>query len=346
MFISLTIFITISINTGTMLDGISPTVQVALTCDVLSAWQAITNGTVDNTAKRRQKYWKDWCQYCRLWGYTPFLTNKTSLECSIVTTAFAARVRTGYFGNGKTIKVGSVTEALGAISTSCQLAGQPSPVHKAHETYLLPVARLVEGMRRIDPPAVPQLAIPVSVPIHMLATAQQSTKPLDHAVGDLAIIAFFFLLRIGEYTRPALDLRTNKPRKNAKRTVEFRIGEIGFWKNGKILPRNSPLHTLLTADEVTLKITNQKNGTMGQVIHHKSTNNPYDCPVQAVARRVHHILSNNGTSASCICDYFTPTVGWRHVRPSDLRTALNTAVLEMDLKNNGIDISLISLHSF
>jgi hypothetical protein len=180
----------------------------------------------------------------------------------------------------------------------------------------------------------------------MLARAQQSTIPLDHAVGDLAIIAFFFLLRIGEYTRPALDLRTNKPRTNAKRTVEFRIGDIGFWKAGQILPRKSSLQTLLTADEVTLKITNQKNGTMGQVIHHKSTNNPVDCPVQAVARRVHHILSHNGTSESCLCDYFTSTVGWRHVRPADLRTALNTAVLELDLKNNGIDVSLISLHSF
>jgi hypothetical protein len=95
---------------------------------------------VDKTAKRRQKYWEDWRQYCRLWGYSPFLATNNPLECSIIATVFAARARTGYFGNGKTIKVGSVTEALGAISTSCQLAGQPSPVYKAHEIYLLPVA--------------------------------------------------------------------------------------------------------------------------------------------------------------------------------------------------------------
>ena len=329
-----------------MLDGISPSIQVALTRDVLSAWQTIATGTVDNTAKRRQKYWKDWCNYTKLWGYSPFLTHNNSLECSIVITAFAARVRTGYFGNGKAIKVGSVTEAIGAISTSCQLAGQPSPVHKTHETYVLPVARLVEGMRRADPPAVPQLAIPVAVPKHMLATGQTLNNPLDLAIGDLAIIAFFFLLRIGEYTRPTVDIRTNKPKINAKRTVQFRISDIGFFKNSKILPRRSPLKLLLTADEVTLKITNQKNGAMGQVIHHKATNDPTDCPVQAVARRVHHILENNGNSHSCICDYFTPTVGWRHVRPTELQIALQRAVLALDLKSNGIDVSLISLHSF
>ena len=167
---------------------------------------------------------------------------------------------------------------------SCQLAGQPSPVHKAHETYVLPVARLVEGMRRLDAPAVPQLAIPVAVPKRILATAIQRNTPLALAVGDLSIIAFFFLLRIGEYTRAPIDPRMKKQKTNAKRTVQFHVGDIGFFKDGKILPRNSPLNILITADEVTLKITNQKNGTMGQVIHQQATDNPTDCPVQAVAR--------------------------------------------------------------
>jgi hypothetical protein len=53
---------------------------------------------------------------------------------------------------------------------------------------------------------------------------------------------------------------------------------------------------LLTADKVTLKITNQKNGTMGQVIHQQATGTPSDCPVQAVAQPFHHILSNGGSS--------------------------------------------------
>jgi hypothetical protein len=156
------------------------------------------------------------------------------------------------------------------------------------------VARLVEGMRRLDAPAVPQLAIPVSVVKQILATAKLVDTPLALAVGDLSIIAFFFLLRIGEYTRAPINPRTKKPKTNAKRTVQFHIGDIGFFKKGKILPRKSKLSILLTADEVTLKITNQKNGTMGQVIHQQATGNVRDCPVQAVARRVHHILSNGG----------------------------------------------------
>ena len=59
---------------------------------------------------------------------------------------------------------------------SCQLAGQPSPIHKAHETYILPVTWLVEGMRRLDAPAVPQLALPVAVAKQILALSSFVTK--------------------------------------------------------------------------------------------------------------------------------------------------------------------------
>ena len=201
-------------------------------------------------------------------------------------------------------------------------------------------------MKRLDAPAVPQLAIPVAVPKQIFAEALLIDTPLALAIGDLSIIAFFFLLRIGEYTRAPKDPRTKKPKKNAKRTVQFHIGDIGFFKSGKILSRKSDLKTLLTADEVTLKITNQKNGTMGQVIHQQATGNATDCPVQAVARRVHHILSNGGSSHNCICDYRATPTEWRDVQPAEIRAALHKAVITLDLKSNGIDTKLISLHSF
>ena len=201
-------------------------------------------------------------------------------------------------------------------------------------------------MRRLDAPAVPQLAIPVTVVKYMLTAANSINTPLALAIGDLSIIAFFFLLRIGEYTRAPVDPRTKKPKNNAKRTVQFHVGDIGFFKNGKILPRTSPLNILLSADEVTLKITNQKNGTMGQVIHQQATGNASDCPVQAVARRVHHILSNGGSSNNCICDYRATKTEWRDVQPAQIRAALNNAVIALDLKSSGMDITLISLHSF
>jgi hypothetical protein len=95
-------------------------------------------------------------------------------------------------------------------------------------------------MRRLDAPAVPQLAIPVTVVKYMLTAANSINTPLALAIGDLSIIAFFFLLRIGEYTRAPVDPRTKKPKNNAKRTVQFHVGDIGFFKNGKFYHEHLP----------------------------------------------------------------------------------------------------------
>jgi hypothetical protein len=42
-----------------------------------------------------------------------------------------------------------------------------------------------------------------------------------------------------------------------------------------------------------LKITNQKNGHMGENIHQQATQSNA-CPVKALAQQIHHILSNGG----------------------------------------------------
>ncbi len=47
-------------------------------------------------------------------------------------------------------------------------------------------------------------------------------RELDCAVGDLTLIAFYYLLRIGEYT-------TKGVRNNSKQTEEFKKGDIMFF---------------------------------------------------------------------------------------------------------------------
>ena len=82
----------------------------------MSAGQAAANGVTTKTNTTRQKYWKHWSVFARVVGVDPFLNGVPPLERNIVTTAFAAQVRTGRYGNGHTIKVAGVTDALAAIS--------------------------------------------------------------------------------------------------------------------------------------------------------------------------------------------------------------------------------------
>ena len=200
------------------------------------------------------------------------------------------------------------------------------------------MARAIEGWRRNDPPPVPQLAVPVAVPNHLYESTRTASIR-DQAAGELSLIAFYYLLRVGEYTRARTSSRSSK------RTINFQVRDVGFWKNGKILPRNSPLHVLLTADACTLKITNQKNGRMGETIHQQALTNNKSCPVRALAQRVYHILSHGGTTDTPICDFMNSKQQWDNVDPTFLIRKIRFTVKALNLADHGIDPDLVGIHS-
>ena len=108
------------------------------------------------------------------------------------------------------------------------------------------------------------------------------------AVADLCIIAFFYLLQVGEYTTPAIKL------KRRKRTIALRKCNIRLWCKGILLEPTAELATLLTADSGTICITNTKNGTKGAVVHHNAIGGTL-CSVAALARRLHNIRQGSHT---------------------------------------------------
>jgi hypothetical protein len=185
------------------------------------------------------------------------------------------------------------------------------------------------------------MAVPVEVPETARRLAYLTSDPRQHAVGDLSVIAFYFLLRSGEYTKPRL-VKRNGRMVRATRTVQFRVKDVGFWKDGHILPRNSPISLLLQADSATMKITNQKNGRTGQTLHQESTGP--DGAVASLARRVHHILSNGGNDGQLICDVFEDDA-WASVHSSEIVGAVRVASTALNLQERGIDPDMIGAHS-
>ena len=208
--------------------------------------------------------------------------------------------------------------------------------------YKLPIARLVEGFRREDPPSVPQLAVPLILPRECFRAGQQSNNPQVSAIGCLSLIAFYYLLRVGEYTKPRYATR-NGTRVLASRTKQFRIENVGFFKNNQIVSRSSPLALLLSCDAATLKITNQKNGRMGDTVHQLATGTP-DCPIRALAFRVHHVLSHGGTNTSLLCDYYLNDT-WHSVTSKEIINVLRLGAKTLQLEKQAIDPDLIGAHS-
>ena len=127
------------------------------------------------------------------------------------------------------------------------------------------------------------------------------------------------------------------------RTKQFSVGNVGFFKDGKVLSRTSPLSVLLTADAATLKISNQKNGRMGQTIHQRAIDTDV-CPIKALAHRVHHILSNGGTTDSLICAVHMNNK-IKHVTSKHIIEMLRLAAKSLELDKQAIDPDLIGAHS-
>lgn len=178
---------------------------------------------------------------------------------------------------------------------------------------------------------------------HAAYNRSSPTSTLQQTTADLALIGFYFLLRSGEYTKPKIT-KVNGVQQRATRTVTFRVGDIGFWKNGQVLSRYSPLSDLLTADSATMKITHQKNGKMGEVVHQETTGEAG--AVAALARRVNHILNNSGTDTSPICDMYNGKFKrWYSVTQKDMLAAIRQVVKDLKLHRQGIDATIIGNHS-
>ena len=92
--------------------------------------EAAANGITAKTNTTRKKYWRHWERYATSENIDPFIDPSVPpLERDIFIGAFAARVRTGKYGNGDQIKVSGALDALAAISRTIDLAGKPSQLY-------------------------------------------------------------------------------------------------------------------------------------------------------------------------------------------------------------------------
>lgn len=183
--------------------------------------------------------------------------------------------------------------------------------------------------------------MPVSLVKHITKTYGSSPNPLTAATADLVEVAFFYLLRVGEYTNPR-RVKVNGKWQRATRTRQFRVQDVGFFKNGEVFLRSYPLKVLLTADSATLKISNQKNGKMGQTIHQGSIGP--NGAVACLARRVHHILSNGGSDAQLICEVKVKG-SWLSVSRQVVVSIIKRGATELKVSKRGIDPDLLGSHS-
>ena len=210
---------------------------------------------------------------------------------------------------------------------------------------LLPrLAQMIEGWKRDDPPVMKKLPVEADVPELLARIGQRTTaNELDRAIGDLSLIAFYYLLRVGEYT-------VKSTRNNTKQMVQFRVSDVTFFgkdKSGHLrqLSRTATTLSIMNAHIATLKLDNQKNGWKGVCIHQETNGDPVLCPVRALGRRICHVRQHSDENLYLSAFYHERTQ--YNVTDGDIRKSIKLAAgLLLYPEKKGIPIQRVDTHSF
>jgi hypothetical protein len=184
--------------------------------------------------------------------------------------------------------------------------------HHGKTTIDTLLRRQLKAYTKEDTPSVCVKLIPISILHKASALALQAGDDTSLALLDLLWLAFFFLLRPGEYLQPS---STSHP---------FRICDIRLWCNSEhINVLSCALPQLMSATFVSLTLDTQKNDCLGEPMGHGRSGHPIACPVLAVARRLIYLRRHSTTDATPLCSLGPAFIT---IVPTPLTMLLPTAV--------------------
>jgi hypothetical protein len=244
-------------------DGLLPKLQDWYVHDFRLANAAFYSGRLAATTLSRMSLWSNWTSYLEPLGLEPSLQDVPYVEWSQVLTGFAQRVCKGYYRRGSQVRADTVCSALTAIGQTIALAHGNNPRKLEGSNRFIPqLQQVLDGYRKEDPVLLKKLPVEADVPEFLVDTGYASEgSNLNKAIGDLSLIAYYYLLRVGEYT-------TKSKHENTQQTVQFKMEDIRFFGRDKssrlrCLPGDVSDQFIATASGATLKLDNQKNGWKG-----------------------------------------------------------------------------------
>ena len=254
------------------MDGLPPELRGGYARDFRLADEAFRSGRLEATSNKREMRWRNWCTYVKLLGVDPYLQQVSDSKRVRCLTGFAAQTRTGFYGHGRQVYSSTVTGAITVVGQTIALACNENPTKVLGSEKFLPALQImIDGYTKADPPTQKKLPVEADVPELIIEMGYGTSGSIQlQAVGDLSLIAFYYLLRIGEYT-----VKRDRSKRSKKQTVQFKLEDVTFFKTDKngimrCLPRNAPHSLIMTAESATLKLDNKKNGWKGVCVHQEA----------------------------------------------------------------------------
>jgi len=183
-----------------------------------------------------------------------------------------------------------------------------------------------------------QDAVPLAIPNHIYQSTRATTDRRQKATGELALLAFFFLLRVGEYTYHGKKIR---------RTQQFRLQDLKFFAKDHAISLAQLKTRSWDIDLVSMTIDNQKNGKCGQILSHHAITDPKQCgcPVRALVEQTLDLLKDGATADTIICAYRDSPCSWQFVRSQDIVKVVKDAIPATKTNHRGYKKSKVGSHS-
>ena len=284
-------------------------------------------------------YWRRWGQFAADVGQHPFLPDLQQphqhVERGNLFLAFALALREGEYDQGTQASSATVEKTLRECALCMSQWGLLDPRRRdpAQKHLDKSFSDAYRRWKDEDPAPRPQQALPNSTVRWIADNYGGSICKRLRMIADLIVLAYFFLLRVGEYTRSA----------RATRTVPLRRQDVKLWRGTVLLDQTLPLQVLLTATSCTINLENQKNGEKCSSLHHTSSGVPGFDPVLSLARLVHEI--HDLPASTPLGTYQQDSGRLSRVTAGEVGAAIKLAAVADNLPSVGFSIDRIGTHS-
>jgi len=253
-------------------------------CDISIAQTTVLQGISPGRASSAATAWAKWIEFTTDVGLDPFL--QAFADKVPILQVFVHRVHIGELAaNSGPVRARTAEDYVRHVAQAFLQVGADDPRHNSAHKIDFRLQRTLKAWKSTDPAPDRIKPVPITV-IRRIATLAQTTQASDAvfcATADMIIIAFFFLLRPGEYTD-----NPNNP---------FRFADVQlFIGDTRINLNTAPIEQIQQARFASLTFTNQKNGVRGEVIGLARSGDPYLCPVLSIIRRVLYLRQHSAPS--------------------------------------------------
>jgi hypothetical protein len=220
-----------------------------------------------------------------------------------------------------------VSDAVRVVSQAFARLGAKDIQQDAYGDIGFRIYRHFWAYTKEDDP--PSRVKPVPIIIYILQQAfGDLLLPDRQAVADMCTIAFYFLLRPGEYAGTTSD------------DIPIRLQDValrvGIRRLDTMLASTTDIHA---ANPVSYTFTTQKNGTKGKILTHGQKNgtkgkilthglsgDALACPVKATIRRFLHLHHNKAPKTATITSYYHNRKGVT-IKAKDITDAIRLAIV-------------------